>query len=313
MRIQPRYYEDFSCIMDKCKHTCCAGWEIDIDDKTYSKYQGLQCAIGKRIRDNIITDENGHHFILGIDGRCPMLDKNGLCDIIRELGDDWICDICNLHPRFINEFEYHTEIGVGLCCPTAAEMVLGDNAELVREGDENYDLYNVFKLYNGFEGELFTLRNEIFEILKHNAKDARVLILKAADAELPVQKLEKMIDILNKAERLDPSWEELLGRAASKSVEADHLLDGEMGGYWVRLVQYFIFRYLAQAADEFEINDYILFGIVSADIICGISCALKDEYDCIFDALCDISRGYSAEIEYSSENVDIIIEGIYNL
>ena len=25
----PSYYKDFKCIADKCRHSCCIGWEID--------------------------------------------------------------------------------------------------------------------------------------------------------------------------------------------------------------------------------------------------------------------------------------------
>ena len=37
----PKYYEDFSCIADKCRHSCCIGWEIDIDPETLAKYSAL--------------------------------------------------------------------------------------------------------------------------------------------------------------------------------------------------------------------------------------------------------------------------------
>ena len=29
--IAPDYYREFHCIADKCRHSCCIGWEIDID------------------------------------------------------------------------------------------------------------------------------------------------------------------------------------------------------------------------------------------------------------------------------------------
>ena len=29
--IAPNYYPAFRCIADKCRHSCCIGWEIDID------------------------------------------------------------------------------------------------------------------------------------------------------------------------------------------------------------------------------------------------------------------------------------------
>ena len=34
----PAYYKNFKCIADKCEHSCCVGWEIDIDKETLDKY-----------------------------------------------------------------------------------------------------------------------------------------------------------------------------------------------------------------------------------------------------------------------------------
>ena len=30
----PDYYHEFSCIAGECEDTCCAGWQIVIDEKT---------------------------------------------------------------------------------------------------------------------------------------------------------------------------------------------------------------------------------------------------------------------------------------
>ena len=35
----PSYYKSFKCIADKCRHSCCIGWEIDIDDDTFEYYK----------------------------------------------------------------------------------------------------------------------------------------------------------------------------------------------------------------------------------------------------------------------------------
>ena len=35
----PNYYKDFLCIADKCRHSCCIGWEIDIDEETLEFYE----------------------------------------------------------------------------------------------------------------------------------------------------------------------------------------------------------------------------------------------------------------------------------
>ena len=34
----PDYYEKFKCVGGDCKDTCCAGWEIDIDEETFYYY-----------------------------------------------------------------------------------------------------------------------------------------------------------------------------------------------------------------------------------------------------------------------------------
>ena len=37
----PKYYKNFKCIADRCPHSCCIGWEIDIDRTTLTKYESL--------------------------------------------------------------------------------------------------------------------------------------------------------------------------------------------------------------------------------------------------------------------------------
>ena len=38
----PDYFDEFKCIADKCEDTCCAGWGIVIDDKSYEKYLSIE-------------------------------------------------------------------------------------------------------------------------------------------------------------------------------------------------------------------------------------------------------------------------------
>ena len=32
-------YDDFKCIADKCKFTCCEGWDIGVEVDTYNKWK----------------------------------------------------------------------------------------------------------------------------------------------------------------------------------------------------------------------------------------------------------------------------------
>ena len=46
-------YEQFRCLMSRCTHTCCAGWEIDIDGDTLARYRRTGGDIGKKLREKI--------------------------------------------------------------------------------------------------------------------------------------------------------------------------------------------------------------------------------------------------------------------
>lgn len=41
-RVVPDYYADFACIAGACRHTCCVGWEIDIDPDSLRRYRPCQ-------------------------------------------------------------------------------------------------------------------------------------------------------------------------------------------------------------------------------------------------------------------------------
>jgi hypothetical protein len=49
--VAPDYYEKFKCIADKCKHSCCIGWEIDIDEDTMDLYESIDGEFGEKLLD----------------------------------------------------------------------------------------------------------------------------------------------------------------------------------------------------------------------------------------------------------------------
>ena len=60
----PQYYKDFKCIADKCDHSCCIGWEIDVDGEALERYEGLSGGYGDAVKDSISYD--GHIYSLFI-------------------------------------------------------------------------------------------------------------------------------------------------------------------------------------------------------------------------------------------------------
>jgi len=54
--IFPDYYKQFKCIASECQHSCCIGWEIDIDPDTSAYYNTVSGAFGQRLKQNISRD-----------------------------------------------------------------------------------------------------------------------------------------------------------------------------------------------------------------------------------------------------------------
>ena len=105
----PYYYKDFKCIASECPDTCCAGWEIIIDEDTHEKYKNATGKFGEILRSKITLYEDGEPgFILDGDD-CPFLNKNKLCDIYSELGEESLCNTCKQFPRFIEEYKLKSQ------------------------------------------------------------------------------------------------------------------------------------------------------------------------------------------------------------
>lgn len=123
----PQYFAEFHCLADGCPDTCCAGWEVVLDEEAADRYEQLgeeHSRLRERIRQATGKDGGDLIFRAEPDGRCPFLDGSGLCDIQKELGEEGLCRTCHLYPRFIGEYGGVREIGLSLSCPEAARIVL---------------------------------------------------------------------------------------------------------------------------------------------------------------------------------------------
>lgn len=162
----PYYFKDFNCISSKCPDTCCAGWEIIIDDETLDKYKKTEGNFSKRLKSEIIYYEDNEPGFKLKNNNCPFLNKNLLCDIYSELGEDYLCYTCKTFPRIIEEYGNLKEICISLSCPEAARLILKDNKKLSFDETENNDLVTS---YNSINPELYihllATRKIIFDIL----------------------------------------------------------------------------------------------------------------------------------------------------
>ena len=123
----PSFYSDFLCRADRCRHSCCKGWEIDIDEDTAEKYRTMTGPMAEEIRSHICEENDTTHFVLDPNGNCPMLREDGLCRLILARGEDDLCDICALHPRFFEDCGEYELWGLGLSCEEVCDLLLSSS------------------------------------------------------------------------------------------------------------------------------------------------------------------------------------------
>ncbi len=293
----PGYYQNFQCIADRCKHSCCVGWEIDIDDETMAFYESLNTDLGDRIRKSIEGEEP--HFILGPDERCPFLKEDGLCELICECGEEALCEICSLHPRFKNFYPSFTEMGLGLCCEEAARLILSAGELFSVKMPENIQLTEEETMF-------LAIRQTIFAVLQDRNQNVKerfdsVAKLFGFSFDFSLKKAQKLYASL---ERLDESWTDMLEGLKGFSFDESIFKSEKFQIFFEQLAVYFVFRHLAEAMWDGEYGARVRFALLSCFLI-GALCAqiesVNGQID--FEKMADVVRQYSAEIEYSEENV----------
>ena len=158
----PNYYKNFKCIGAECTDTCCAGWEVVIDDKSYKYYKKVPGDFGQRLKATMIaTNENS--FVLQ-NGNCPFLNEMKLCDIYTELGKDkfTVVAVCN--------GQYY---GGGYQMAPDASLT-----------DNNFDIYYIDKIKKlEMPNLLMKVKNGVHEQLKivHKVLSDRIIIQSAND------------------------------------------------------------------------------------------------------------------------------------
>lgn len=286
--ILPDFYDRFQCKADACQRTCCRGWDIDIDDVTADIYQHLDGPLGKAIRQHIAEGPEGWHFCLTADGNCPFLRPDGLCRLIREGGDDILCDICALHPRFFqvvtDKSGQDRELGgVGLCCEAAASLLLNSPSPLTFYNDER-------------DQSLGTLA-QLLDGLGYPQPSAGLLYQPATTKE----DYERLLAVLSRTEPIDDAWTVLLDtmQARIASMETITSPEPERAKLYQRVYDYLFYRQLESFAD------------VPADVLATYAKSNTDFISlaaAVTGDLPEAVRRWSEQIEYDTDNVALLKE-----
>ena len=304
----PDYYNDFQCIAGSCQHSCCIGWEIDVDPDKLCFYSSVPGPFGDRLRTNI-SHEGTPHFILGEDERCPFLNSDNLCDIILTLGEDHICEICSEHPRFHSYLSDRVESGLGLCCEEAGRLILGksDPVQLIFDAPETEP------------EDLITLRDEAMALLQDRSyalPERLNSMLALCDAILPERTMEDWCSFLLSLERLDETWTDLLNLLQNEWNMADlpgfnaHMNSRQTE--YEQFVVYLLYRHLSQAISPADLSARAAFVAWGYQLLYALGAVLWTKHGSFtFEGQVELARLFSSELEYSEENMDLLLDELF--
>ena len=295
IRVKPSFYDRFSCKGSRCRHNCCIGWEIDIDPDTAAFYKTEDGVLGSELLKKISWEEPAH-FILCADGRCPFLDGDNLCRIILQLGEDALCDICALHPRFFNDYPGREESGLGLCCEEVVRLLMEapelrftvETESTAEDGDE-------------WVAYLALVRMKLLDSLRETDQALPLRLDRCANTlkmALPIFDLREWISFFLQLERMDQNWGVMLERLkhlAGSAPDVNTLNDPRYG----KILSYLLFRHFLTAETEEDARLIFAFTVLAVVLIAALDESDPKERD-------EHLRLFSAEIEYSDENMERI-------
>lgn len=267
----PNYYKEFSCIAGSCPDTCCAGWQIVIDNKTLKKYQHFKGPFHNRLYNDIDWKE---HVFRQYNRRCAFLNEENLCDIYTEAGPKMLCDTCRNYPRHIEEFEGLREISLSLSCPEAARILLSQKEKVhsrMNTSDTSKDLFK--NMWKTIVPEMEVLRPGWKEFLKERLDS---LYISSGENDYIYQKSE--------FDFYCPDWQ----------IQEEQLLV-----YW-------IYTYFCGAVYDDEIFTKVKMAVVCTLFIheLDVGTYLKNEHHFNLNDQIQICYQFSRELEHSDLNLN---------
>lgn len=174
-------YDKFKCIADKCKFTCCKGWDINVDTNTYKKWREKEDL--NYLLDNVrfIKSHGGNSYLIKKEtrGKCPLLSDEGLCKIVIKHGEGYLSSTCKNFPRIENYFKNVKEVTLSCSCPEVVNIISNMKEKINIESNESLSyiedlgclkiretLVNTFQKKDiSIENKLILSYNMLFNIL----------------------------------------------------------------------------------------------------------------------------------------------------
>lgn len=326
----PDYYKQFQCIADRCKDSCCIGWEIMIDPESYENYQKVEGSFHDRLMEGI-DHENNPVFHLDHCDRCAFLNKENLCDIYIHLGEKALCEICTQHPRFHNEYGSIRQSGLGMSCEEAARLLFASDEfkleiamdETSEENCEDFSekilkiqlrlldllknkeylieerIEQVYDIVRAIQDQMNITGEILYDVQSDTVKKHHILQQMCEE-----NYMKNWISIYQQLDFMDPQIEQIFYKMEEMPFHKDKKKMKE--SYVEHLMSYFIYRYFMKSCEDDNLVDKVKFAILSCLMIEKMN-EYCQEHD-MRKSPVEIARIYSKEIEYSQENMDTIFE-----
>lgn len=273
MVVLPDFYDNFVCKASSCNHSCCQGWEIDIDAVSADRFINMPGKLGNELRESISKTSDGYSFILTDDEKCPFLQDDKLCRLILAKGEEAIPDICHNHPRFFKDYREWELWGIGLSCEAGCELLLSREPKYILDDEVSYSFA---ELVNSMGVEYL-----------------------GYDMEKKVNGgyYDRLLSIMQQTEPIDDSWSHHLKMLLQNKQEILSLMSKSARPKELR----WVCDYLAYRQMDVSQSMYVfLYSQLMTDFVFIESVVTGN--------LSESLRRLSEQIEYSTENVDIIID-----
>lgn len=291
--IYPTIYHTFQCKADRCENTCCQLWTIDIDETTAKRYHTMTGSLGESLRQAITVDDEGSHFIFSKkQPMCPLLNEQGLCKVVLELGEGGLCDICHMHPRFYKYIEDLELCGIGLSCEASVELLAEDTQSnqvifTIEDDDGEFSPNERLGIHNVFELLAFDIDSTRFQYTP-NPK---------------AQYYTELLELYGTTEPIDEEWTtqiNVLSHDIDKLIASvqTYISTHDMG-LFNKVFQYILYRQIDMLAD------YSLEAIRSYAKDAVEYILMTSAIDGL--ALKQIAR-WSQQIEYDEDNVELLLQ-----
>ena len=291
--LYPTIYHTFQCKADRCENTCCQLWTIDIDETIAERYHTMTGPLGESLRQAITVDDEGSHFVFSKEQpMCPLLNEQGLCKVVLELGEEGLCDTCHMHPRFYKYIEDLELCGVGLSCEASVELLAEDTQSdqvifTIEDDDSEFSPYERLTIQNIFELLVLDIDSSYFQYSPNP----------------DVQYYAKLLDLYGTTEPIDEEWTtqiNILSHDTGKLITAvqSYIANHDMG-LFNKVFQYILYRQIDMLAD-YSLEAILSYARDGVEYIL-ITSAIEGS------PLKQIAR-WSQQIEYDEDNVELLLQ-----